>query len=72
MAVYVQSLRYESIHQNPAKFPVETIVDSAGDCDVKSLLLARLLAREGYSVALLSFEPEAHMPIAVGSDDYLL
>ena len=71
MAVYVQSLRYESLEQNPAKFPVETIIDGAGDCDDKSLLLAGLLAREGYSVALLSFGPEAHMAIGVGSYDYL-
>jgi hypothetical protein len=71
MAVYVQSLRYESLEQNPAKFPVETVIDGAGDCDDKSLLLAGLLAREGYSVALLSFRPEAHMAIGVGSYDYL-
>ena len=69
--VYVQSLRYTSLKQNFAKLPVETIVDGAGDCDDKSLLLAGLLAREGYSVALLSFEPEAHMAIGVSSYDYL-
>jgi hypothetical protein len=71
MAVYVQSLRYESVERSPVKFPAETIFDSAGDCDDKSLLLAGLLAREGYSVALLSFGPEAHMAIGIGSDDYL-
>jgi len=71
MAVYVQSLRYESLEQSPAKFPAKTIVDRAGDCDDKSLLLAGLLTREGYSVALMSFEPEAHMAIGIGSDDYL-
>jgi len=71
MAVYVQSLRYESLEQSPAKFPVETIVDRAGDCDDKSLLLAGLLAQEGYSVALLSFGPEAHMAIGVGSSDHI-
>lgn len=27
VAVYVQSLRYENREQNPAKFPVETVVD---------------------------------------------
>jgi hypothetical protein len=70
-SVYVQSLRYESLNQNFAKMPVETIVDGAGDCDDKSLLLAGLLAREGYSVALLSFEPEAHMAVGVRSNDYL-
>ena len=71
VAVYVQSLRYENREQNPAKFPVETVVDRAGDCDDKSLLLAGLLSREGYPVALLLFGPESHMAVGVGSDDYL-
>jgi hypothetical protein len=71
IAVYVQSLRYETREQNPAKFPIETVVDRAGDCDDKSLLLAGLLSREGYPVAVLLFGPEAHMAIGVGSDDYL-
>ncbi len=71
MTVYVQSLRYESLEQNPPKFPAETIVDGAGDCDDRSLLLTGLLARQGYSVALLSFGPEAHMAIGVGSHEYL-
>jgi hypothetical protein len=69
MAVYVQSLQYETLEENPAKFPVETVVDQAGDCDDKSLLLAGLLSREGYSVALLSFTPENHMALGIGSDD---
>ncbi len=55
IAVYVQSLRYETQEQNPAKFPIETVVDRAGDCDDKSLLFAGLLSREGYPVALLLF-----------------
>jgi hypothetical protein len=71
IAVYIQSLRYETREQNPAKFPVETVVDRAGDCDDKSLLLAGLLSREGYPVALLLFGPESHMAVGVGSDDYL-
>jgi hypothetical protein len=66
----VQSLRYETRDQHPAKFPVETVVDRAGDCDDKSLLLAGLLSREGYTVALLLFGPESHMAVGVGSDDY--
>jgi len=57
--------------QNPAKFPVETVVDRAGDCDDKSLLLAGLLSREGCPVALLLFGPESHMAEGVGSDDYV-
>jgi len=67
MAAYVQSLTYETTPDNPAKYPVETVVDSAGDCDDKSLLLAGLLSRENYKVALLSFSPESHMALGVGS-----
>ena len=69
IAVYVQSLQYETLEENPAKFPVETVVDLSGDCDDKSLLLAGLLSREGYSVALLSFGPENHMALGIGSYD---
>lgn len=71
MAAYVQSLTYETTPDNPAKYPVETVVDGAGDCDDKSLLLAGLLSREGYRVALLSFSPESHMALGVGSADSL-
>jgi hypothetical protein len=70
MAAYTQSLQYETIGENPAKFPIETVVDGAGDCDDKSLLLAGLLSREGYRVALLSFGPEQHMALGVGSSEY--
>ena len=71
MSDFVQSLRYETIKENPAKFPIETVMDGAGDCDDKSLLLAGLLSHEGYTVALLSFGPETHMATGVGSTDYL-
>lgn len=68
MAVYAQSLTYVTSPDNRAKFPVETVVDGNGDCDDKSLLLAGLLSHEGYRVALISFGPEAHMAVGVGSD----
>ncbi len=71
ITTFVQSLRYETHTDNPAKFPVETVVDGSGDCDDKSLLLAGLLSREGYRVALMSFGPEAHMSVGVAADDYL-
>ncbi|MDO9326048.1 MAG: hypothetical protein Q7T80_13950 [Methanoregula sp.] len=71
ITTFVQSLRYETLADNPAKFPVETVVDGSGDCDDKSLLLAGLLSREGYRVALMSFGPEAHMAVGVAADDYL-
>jgi hypothetical protein len=63
MTVFVQSIPYESLSENPPKFPVETYFDRSGDCDDKSLLLAGLLSREGYNVSLLSFSPEAHMAV---------
>lgn len=65
MTVMIQSIPYETIGQNPPKFPVETYVDRSGDCDDKSLLLAGLLSREGYNVSLLSFTPESHMAVGV-------
>lgn len=69
MTVYVQSLPYV-MSEDPAKFPVETVTEMSGDCDDKSLLLAGLLSREGYPVALFLFVPEKHMAVGVGSDDF--
>ncbi|MDH7509825.1 MAG: hypothetical protein QHH04_02145 [Methanolinea sp.] len=66
LAVFVQSIPYETQQSSDPRFPVEVCVDGAGDCDDKSLLLASLLAREGYRAALLYFGPEAHMAVGVG------
>jgi hypothetical protein len=71
MAAYTQSLTYETTPDNPTKYPVETVVEGAGDCDDKSVLLAGLLSREGYKVSLLLFSPESHMAVGVGSTDSL-
>jgi len=66
MTVAVQSLPYVTDSTLTApKYPVETYVDGVGDCDDKSLLLAGLLAREGYTVALLYFKNETHMAVGV-------
>jgi hypothetical protein len=66
MAVAVQSLPYATDGTLTApKYPIETYVDGVGDCDDRSLLLAGLLAREGYTVALLYFKPEAHMAVGI-------
>jgi hypothetical protein len=65
ITVFVQSIKYETINENPPKFPIETYVDKSGDCDDKSLLLAGILSREGYKVALLSFPEESHMAAGV-------
>lgn len=70
LTVYAQSIRYETdpVDLKP-KFPVETFVDAAGDCDDKTLLLAALLSREGYDVTVLLFEPEKHVALGIRSAD---
>lgn len=65
MAVFVQSLPYGSANSSDPRYPIETYAEGEGDCDDKSLFLAGLLAREGYSVALLYFAPENHMAVGV-------
>ncbi|MEN6609316.1 MAG: hypothetical protein ABFC24_00595 [Methanoregulaceae archaeon] len=65
MASFVQSETYEIRNRTDPRFPVETYVDGSGDCDDKSLLLAGLLSREGYRVALLLFDPESHMAVGI-------
>jgi hypothetical protein len=47
------------------KFPIETLADGYGDCDDKTLLAAALLARDGYDVAILFFEPEKHVALGI-------
>ncbi len=72
MAVFVQSLEYDIAGarnlESGNRFPVETFVDGKGVCGDKSLLLAGLLSRERYDVALLLFLPEEHMALGVRSD----
>ncbi|GAA5262092.1 hypothetical protein [Methanocalculus sp. MC3] len=67
--VFVQSLPYDddTVLIEP-KFPIETYGDGTGDCDDKSLLLAGILSREEYSVALLLYSEEAHMAVGVKGD----
>ncbi|GAB4283349.1 MAG: hypothetical protein Kow0067_04260 [Coriobacteriia bacterium] len=69
LTAFVQSIPYatDAVDLSP-KFPVETFVDRAGDCDDKTLLLAGLLSREGYDVAVLLFEPEQHVALGLRSD----
>ncbi len=70
LAVYAQSITYRTdpVDLSP-KFPVETFVDGAGDCDDKTLLLSALLLREGYDVAIMLFEAESHVSLGLRSDD---
>ncbi|MDD1654103.1 MAG: hypothetical protein LUO91_00140 [Methanomicrobiales archaeon] len=70
MAVAVQSMPYRtSGDDTPPRFPVETFAERTGDCDDKSTLLAGLLSREGYRVALLVFRPENHVAVGIAAPD---
>lgn len=59
---FVQTIPYRTEEQN-TRFPIETIVDNYGDCDDKSVLLAGILSRKGYDVALFNFGN--HMTAAI-------
>ncbi len=69
IAKYVQSIPYDTASYKSGKgrqrFVVETLVEGTGMCGDKSVLLATLLAHEGYSAALLDFTPEKHMAVGV-------
>jgi hypothetical protein len=49
----------------PAKYPVETIVDNKGDCDLFSFIAASIMMAHGLDVVLLYYESETHMNIGV-------
>lgn len=69
MCVFAQSLEYRTDPGDLSpKFPVETFVEQAGDCDDKTLLLGGMLAREGYDVAVMLFEAEQHVALGIRAD----
>ena len=68
IATAIQSIPYKDGGDLPPKYPAELLADNAGDCDDKSILIAGLLAREGYTVVLFRFGPEHHMTVGIGSD----
>jgi hypothetical protein len=62
---FVQSIDYQLDPPTEyPKFPAETLVEGAGDCEDTSILLAAILHRLGYPVVLLS--PPGHMAVGVG------
>ena len=70
IAAAVQSIPYKDGGNTPPKYPAELLAGNMGDCDDKSILIAGLLAREGYSVVLFKFGPEKHMAMGIGSDAF--
>jgi hypothetical protein len=61
--VIVHQIPYEATA--PSKYPVETIVDNKGDCDLFSFIAASILKAHGLSVVLLYYEKQAHMNLGV-------
>jgi hypothetical protein len=49
----------------PVKYPVETIVDDKGDCDLFSYIAASIMKAGGLDTVLLYYESDAHMNIGV-------
>jgi hypothetical protein len=49
----------------PAKYPVETIIDGQGDCDLFSFIAASIMKAGNLDVVLLYYENQAHMNIGV-------
>jgi len=74
MAKYVQTLRYDEEKAatlskgDGMRFPAETIQERQGVCSDTCVLLAALLAYEGYDVAILTFGPENHTAVGVRVD----
>jgi len=61
---FVQSIPYvdDPVGEYP-RFPIETLVDLAGDCEDSAILLAAILSSLGYEVLLVS--PPGHMAVAL-------
>lgn len=53
------------VETTPAKYPVETIVDCQGDCDLFSFIAASVMKAGGLDVVLLYYEEQSHMNIGV-------
>jgi hypothetical protein len=49
----------------PPKYPVETLVNNQGDCDLLSYIAASLTKTAGLNTVLLYYETQAHMNIGV-------
>lgn len=51
------------------KYPLETLLEQCGDCEDQAILLAALLKRMGYSVALLVFP--THVALGIAGFDHV-
>ncbi len=59
----VHQIGYQEIV--PGKYPVETLVNGVGDCDLFAYIAASILEAGGISVVLLYYRDQLHMEIGV-------
>lgn len=59
----VHQIEYEET--SPVKYPIETLVDGKGDCDLFSFIAASVAKAGGLDVVLLYYEQQAHMNIGI-------
>jgi hypothetical protein len=59
----VHQIPYEE--SGPQKYPVETIVENEGDCDLFSFVAASIMMAGGLDVVLLFYETQSHMCVGV-------
>jgi hypothetical protein len=52
-----------------SKYPVETLIDGRGDCDLFAYIAGSILAAGGVPVALLYYKDQKHMQLAVDTGD---
>jgi len=53
------------VESGPQKYPVETIVENEGDCDLFSFIAASIMKAGGLDVVLLLYEAQSHMNVGV-------
>jgi len=59
----VHQIPYEE--STPQKYPIETIVENEGDCDLFSFIAASIMKAGGLDVVLLLYETQSHMNVGV-------
>lgn len=68
LVAFVQSIPYDH-YAKEAKFTIETLYNKTGDCDDKSILLAKLLSYAGYQTCLFIYEKGQHMAVGLKVDE---
>jgi len=53
------------VESGPQKYPIETIVENEGDCDLFSFVAASIMMAGGLDVVLLLYEAQSHMNVGV-------